>query len=70
MEMIICDICKKPILGNGVEVKMLEEVKILGARKYRIFGPPLKKQYYSKPMDICERCMDKLEKKLTKEMQK
>ena len=60
MKTIICDICKKQIWENGVEVKRLE------AKKYKIFGMPRQKHYDSNPMDICERCMDKLEDELTK----
>lgn len=58
MEAIICDICKKQIWENGVEVKRLE------AKKYKIIQR--KKQYASKPMDICESCFCRLEKELSK----
>ena len=60
MKMIICDICKKPICERGVEIKKKE----ITARKY-YFVHSFKKDYAETTMDICEKCVDKIEKELT-----
>jgi len=55
MKTIICDICKKMIYENGVEIKKKEII----ARKYK-FAVGFQKMYAETTMDICEKCLNKI----------
>lgn len=59
MKTIICDICKKIIREEGVEIKK-KEIK---ARKYYLVCG-YKKAYSETTMDICEKCLNKIMAKL------
>ena len=61
MKTIICDICKRPIYEKGVEIKKKEII----ARKY-YFVHGFKKEYAETTMDICESCICRLEKEISK----